>query len=200
MNLPKARPWRRSFDNESCGHNSSEAASPPALRPRRASQVPSEAWPFHRGDVHSQASPACGSPSCQTTRASPSVKRNRSTVNCDSDSPCQSNLVLRCAVAVDLALNSGKGCGLEKLQPVIDAVVSRTADPDERRARGTHSLAEFAATVAGGAETPRHDRSLPAQVQPLHINALDRHAVADVKSFKAAVRRSDTSARWCWWP
>jgi hypothetical protein len=31
-------------------------------------------------------------------------------------------------------------CGLDKLQPVIDAA-SSAADPDERRARGPHSLA-----------------------------------------------------------
>jgi len=54
-------------------------------------------------------------------------------------------------VSVLIALSGNKGCGLDKLQPVIDAVESKTADPDERRTRGTHSLAEFAATVAGGA-------------------------------------------------
>src|ERR1019366_5670531 len=36
----------------------------------------------------------------------------------------------------------GKGCGLGKLQTVIDAVAHGLRDPDERRARGTHSLGE----------------------------------------------------------
>src|SRR5664279_2035896 len=36
----------------------------------------------------------------------------------------------------------GKGCGLEKLQTVIDAVAHGLRDPDERRARRTHSLGE----------------------------------------------------------
>src|SRR5664279_443286 len=48
-----------------------------------------------------------------------------------------------------------------KLQPVI-LQRSSAADPDERRAPGLHSLGETTRVVS-----PRHDRALPARVQPL---------------------------------
>ena len=79
-----------------------------------------------------------GFPICQAARI-PKVNRA-------STSPMRhsSFVFVRIRLGIALASIASKGCGLEELQTVIDAVVYRTADPDERRARGLHSLVESA--------------------------------------------------------
>ena len=74
--------------------------------------------------------------------------------NCEAIRQWNLDTELRPTGRDSIALNCGKGCGLEKLQPVIDAVGVWTADPDERRARGTHSLAEFAVPLPAAPEAP----------------------------------------------
>ena len=69
----------------------------------------------------------------------------------------------------------------ERLLGIVDAAA---ADPDERRTRGTHSLVKSARIKRHPAGTSRANRSRPAQVQPLLINA-GHHAVVETGSVMA---------------
>ena len=54
------------------------------------------------------------------------------------------------------------------------------ADPDERRAWGTHSITELAGVGSTPVETPTEPRSLPMQVQPCFITASRRQAAVEI--------------------
>jgi hypothetical protein len=72
-----------------------------------------------------------GFPTCQATAGLDGPRQR----------PIKEALVLFQRRGQFVALTKGKGCGLAELQAVIDAA-SDAADPDARRARGPHSLAE----------------------------------------------------------
>src|SRR5664279_2942125 len=90
----------------------------------------------------------------------------------------------------------GKGCGLEKLQTVIDAVAHGLRDPDERRARGTHSLGE------PGGLLPVRQRLLDMighspRRSNLCTSTLGRHAVVgSITAARLATRRTRCDKLW----
>jgi hypothetical protein len=102
----------------------------------------------------------------------PTCQAHRTEVNRGSDSRGVGPTFFGCATPIGRALSEQQRVRTGDATTGHSRQSRWTADPDERRAWGTRSIAELAAIGSMAAETPTEPRSLPMQVQPLHINAI----------------------------